>query len=119
MKLRSHLCKATLVVLALPFFAVSARAQHSSQRQDTVTLSEPLHTTLYPEVFCGRCVVPEWSRGYLLHREIEKNFDPANPTVTMYDARGKKVQAGRIWDPDSTSVYVITAGATDAGGILA
>jgi hypothetical protein len=115
MKSQSLLCKTMLSAVLLAGFAVSTRAQQPSPPQTLVTLSEPLHATLYPEVMCTGCIVPEWDGSYLLHLESDK--DPA--VVTMYDANGKKVLTGRIWAPDSATVSVITAGATHAGGILA
>jgi hypothetical protein len=59
MKLQSQICKTALVVLPLSFLAVDTRVQQPSQRQDIVTLSETMHATLYPEVMCGGCIVPE------------------------------------------------------------
>ena len=64
---------------------------------------------------CAHCIVPEWDRSYLLHREFDK--DPA--VVTMYDRSGKKVLEARVVPPDAAKVSLLTAGATHAGGILA
>jgi hypothetical protein len=78
-------------------------------------MSEPVRATLYPEVICAHCVVPEWDRGYLLHLEFDK--DPA--VVTMYDRIGKKMLEARVVPHDAANVSLIAAGATHAGGILA
>jgi hypothetical protein len=74
-----------------------------------------MRATLYPEVMCVHCVLPEWDRSYLFHRELDK--DPA--VVTMYDRNGKKVVEARVVLQDATRVSLLTAGATHAGGILA
>jgi hypothetical protein len=63
---------------------------------------------------CVHCIVPQWDRGYILHREFDK--DPA--VVTMYDRNGKKILEGRMGPPDAAKVSVLAAGATLAGGIL-
>jgi hypothetical protein len=99
----------------LSCFAASATAQQSSQPQDLPTLSPAVHSALYPEVMCGHCLVPQWDRGYILHREIDK--DPA--LVTMYDRDGKKVLEARLEPPDAAKVSLSATAATHAGGILA
>jgi hypothetical protein len=106
--------KLTLVAVLLPCFALVTSAQQPSQPQTLVTLSEPMPTTLYPEVICAQCVL-EWDRSYLLHRELDK--DPA--IVTMYDRNGKKVLETRVVLQDAARASLLTAGATHAGGILA
>ena len=115
MRPQSLFCKATLAAVLLPCFAPGASAQQPSQPQTLVTLSEPVRATLYPEVMCAHCIVPEWDRGYLLHREFDK--DPA--VVTMYDRNGKKVLEARVVPQDAAKVSLIAAGATHAGGVLA
>ena len=90
-----------LVTFLLSCFAADARAQQSSQQQDLRTLSPPIDAALYPEVMCVNCIVPQWNRGYILHREVDK--DPA--MVTMYDRNGKKVLEGRM-GPDAAKVSV-------------
>jgi hypothetical protein len=64
---------------------------------------------------CAHCIVPEWDRGYLLHREFDR--DPA--MVTMYDRNGKKVLEARVVPQNAARVSLIAVGATPAGGILA
>src|ERR1700674_283459 len=115
MRLQRLSYKLTLAAVLLPCFASVTCAQQPSQPQTLVTLSEPMHATLYPEVMCAHCIVPEWDRSYLLHREFDK--DPA--VVTMYDRSGKKVLEARVVPPDAAKVSLLTAGATHAGGILA
>jgi hypothetical protein len=115
MRPQSLFCKVTLAAVLLPCFAPVASAQQSSQPQTLVTLSEPMRATLYPEVMCVHCIVPEWDRGYLLHREFDT--DPA--LVTMYDRTGKKVLETRVAPQNAAKVSVGATGATHAGGILA
>jgi hypothetical protein len=52
---------------------------------------------------CVNCIVSQWNRGYILHREVDK--DPA--MVTMYDRNGKKILEGRM-GPDAAKVSVFT-----------
>jgi hypothetical protein len=101
----------------LSCFAASVEAQQSSQPQDLPTLSPAVHSALYPEVMCDHCIVPQWDRGYILHREFDK--DPA--VVTTYDRDGKKVLEARLQPPDAAKVSLsaAAAAATHAGGILA
>jgi hypothetical protein len=96
-------------------FALVTSAQQPSRPATVVTMSEPVRATLYPEVMCAHCVVPEWDRGSLLHLEFDK--DPA--VVTMYDRNGKKVVEARVVPDGAAKVSLIAAGATHAGGILA
>jgi hypothetical protein len=115
MRIQYQFLEVVLVAFLLSCFAADVRAQQSSQQQDLPTLSPPIHAALYPEVMCVNCIVPQWDRGYILHREFDK--DPA--VVTMYDRNGKKVLEGRMGPPDAAKVSVLAAGATQAGGILA
>jgi hypothetical protein len=115
MRFQFLFCKVTLAAVLLPCFALVTSAQQPSQPRTLVTLSEPMRATLYPEVMCAHCVVPEWDRSYLLHREFDK--DPA--VVTMFDREGKKVLEARVVPPDAAKVSLIATGATHAGGILA
>ena len=108
--------KKNMILLAA--LSMAGRWPVSAQDQVVTTFSEPVHTMQYPEIICAGCIVPEWSNGYLLHHEIEKNADPDTPMVTMYDREGKKMLTGRIWDPQSANVTVRTAGEA-RGGILA
>jgi hypothetical protein len=119
MKPQTQLRKAVFMVFLLPYFSGDGGAQQPTQRQDSSSLSAPVHAALFPEVMCVHCILPEWERGYILHHEIERNADPEHPMVTMFDRNGKRVLEGRIWAPDFTSVSVITSGATHAGEILA
>jgi hypothetical protein len=64
---------------------------------------------------CVHCIVPQWDRGYILHRKFDK--DPA--VVTMYDRDGKKVLEVRLEPPDAAKVSLSAAAAIHAGGILA
>jgi hypothetical protein len=108
-------CKAILGVFLLPCLTPVASAQQPSPLQTLFTLSEPVRATLYPEVMCEHCIVPEWDRGYLLHREFDR--DPA--VVTMNDRNGKKVLEARVVPQNAARVSLIAVGATPAGGILA
>jgi len=92
MRFQSLFCKATLAAVLLPCFALVTGAQQPSQPQTLVTLSSAKQATLYPEVMCAHCIVPEWDRSYLLHLELDK--DPA--LVTMYDRNGKKLLEARV-----------------------
>lgn len=114
MRFQSPFCKVTLAAVLLPCFAPVTSAQQPSQPQTLLVFSEPVRATLYPEVMCAHCIVPEWDRSYLLHREFDK--DPS--VVTMYDRNGKKVLEARAVPQDAATVSVIAAGATHAGGIL-
>jgi hypothetical protein len=114
MKVQYQFFLVVLVALLLPF-AANSRAQQPSQQPDPPTLSPALHTALYPEVMCVHCIVPQWDRGYILHREFDR--DPA--VVTMYDRNGKKVLEARLEPHDFAKVSISAAGATQAGGILA
>jgi len=105
----------TLAAVLLSSFARIANAQQPVSPQAPVTLSEPVRATLYPEVICAHCIVPEWDRSYLLHREFDT--DPA--LVTMYDRTGKKVLQARVVPQNAAKVSLIATGATHAGGILA
>ena len=115
MRFQSLFCKVALAVVLLPCFALATSAQQPSQPQILVTLSAPIRATLYPEVMCVHCVVPEWDHSYLLHWEFDK--DPA--LVTMYDRDGKKVLEARVVPQDAAKVSVSATGAAHAGGILA
>ena len=99
----------------LSCFAASVTAQQSFQPQDIPTLSPAVHSALYPEVMCVHCIIPQWDRGYILHREFDK--DPA--VVTMYDRDGKKVLEARLEPLDAGKISLSAAAATHAGGILA
>jgi hypothetical protein len=115
MRSESPFFNVTLATVLLSCFAPIASAQQSPNPQALVTLSEPKRVTLYPEVMCEHCIVPEWDRSYLLHREFDK--DPA--LVTMYDRTGKKVLEARVVPQKAAKVSVGPTGATHAGGILA
>ncbi len=112
---QSPFFKVTLAAVLLSSFARIANAQQPVSPQALVTLSEPVRATLYPEVICAHCIVPEWDRSYLLHREFDT--DPA--LVTMYDRTGKKVLQARVVPQNAAKVSLIATGATHAGGILA
>jgi len=86
MRFQSLFCKATLAAVLLPCFALVTSAQHPSQPQTLVTLSAPIRATLYPEVMCVHCVVPEWDHSYLLHWEFDKDPHWSRCTTEM----GKK-----------------------------
>ena len=114
MRIQCPFLEVVLTSLLLPWCTTVTRGQQPSQ-QDPPTLSPPLHAALYPEVMCVHCVVPSWDHSYLLHVEIDRG--PA--VVTMYDKTGKKVVEGRMWPADAAKVSVRSAGATQAGGIVA
>ena len=115
MKIQYQFRNAVLAASLLSCFAASATAQQSPQQQDLPTLSPTVHSARYPEVMCVHCVVPQWDRGYILHLEIDK--DPA--VVTMYDRDGKKLLESRVAPPGAAKVALLSAAATQAGGILA
>ena len=115
MRSQSPFFKVTLAAILLSCFARIASAQQPASPQALVTLSEPVPATLYPEVICAHCIVPEWDRGYLVHLEFDT--DPAR--VTMYDRTGKKVLEARVVPQNAAKVSLIATGATHAGGILA
>jgi hypothetical protein len=104
-----------LAALLLSCFAADTTAQQSLQQQDVPALSPATHSTLYPEVMCVHCIVPQWDRGYILHLEIDK--DPA--FVTVYNRDGKKVLEARMEPSDAGKISLRAAAATSAGGILA
>lgn len=110
----TFLSKATLTATILTCFTQVVHAQKQSP-PPTISLSEPLRATLYPEVMCAGCIVPEWDGRYLLHKEIDK--DPA--VVTMYDENGNKVLTARISRSDFYSIFANAIAVTHAGGILA
>jgi hypothetical protein len=114
MRCQSPFCKVALAAALLPYFAPVASAQQPSP-QTLVPLSEPARATLYPEVFCEHCIMPEWDRSYLFHRE----FDKDSALVTVYDRTGKKVLEARVVPQNAANVTVGATGATHAGGILA
>jgi hypothetical protein len=114
MKTRYQFCGAVLATSLLSLFAASGVAQHPSPQQDSPTLSSAVHSARYPEALCVHCIVPQWDRGYLLHREFDR--DPS--AVTMYDRDGKKVLEARVQLTDAATVSLSAAGATQAGGIL-
>lgn len=109
------LYKAVAAVALATSMTTVARAQQQSVPQADVALSEPVHTAFYPEIICAGCVVPQWDGRFLLRKEIDK--DPA--VVTIYDASGNKVLAGRISTPDFSNVSVIAVATTHNNGILA
>src|ERR1700675_240060 len=114
MKIRKQILQLVLSAPLLMCLGAVSGAQQIGE-QDLPTLSPPLHTALYPEVMCERCIVPVWDHGYLLHVEFDR--DPA--VVTMDDRLGKKVLEKRVVPPDAVKASVGTAGATRSGGIVA
>ena len=115
MRIQYEFRDVVLAALLLSCLAKAATGQQSPQQLDVPTLSPAVHSALYPEVMCGRSLVPQWDRGYILHLEIDK--DPA--VVTMYDRDGKKVLEARLEPPDAAKVSLSAAASTHAGGILA
>lgn len=115
MRPQSPFFKVALVTVMLSGFAPIVSAQQPHNPQALATLSEPMRATLYPEVFCDHCIMPEWDRSYLLHLEFDR--DPA--LVTMYDRTGKKALEARVVPQNAAKVSLTTTGATHAGGILA
>jgi hypothetical protein len=114
MKIRKQILQLVLSAPLLMCLGAVTGAQQIGE-QDLPTLSPPLHTALYPEVMCERCIVPIWDHGYLLHVEFDR--DPA--VVTMYDRVGKKVLEARMEPPGAAKVTIQSAGATQTGGIVA
>src|SRR6266566_4373687 len=98
---QSPFFKVTLAAVLLSSFARIANAQQPVSPQAPVTLSEPVRATLYPEVICAHCIVPEWDRSYLLHREFDT--DPAGRTVQLVDTgrfttrRVCEASDGTVW----------------------
>jgi hypothetical protein len=115
MRIPYQFCDVVLTALLLSCLAKAATAQQSPQQLDVPTLSPAGHSALYPEVMCVHCIIPQWDRGYILHRECDK--DPA--VVTMYDRDGKKVLEARMELPDAAKIHLHAVAATHAGGILA
>jgi hypothetical protein len=107
--------KIAVAVTVLTCFTIGVHAQQQFPPHADIILSEPVHTTFYPEIMCVGCVVPKWDRSYLLHQEFDR--DPA--VVTMYDAKGDKVLTGRISMPKLSDVWAISVAATHDNGILA
>lgn len=116
MKIQRQFLRAVLAVLLLLAFAPDTQAQQQSQQPDVPTLSAALHTALYPEVMCPRCIVPQWDQGYILHRGL---LDKGPAVVTMYDRNGKKILESHVEPQDFAKVSIRAAGATQAGAILA
>jgi hypothetical protein len=59
MKLQLRFLEEVFVTFLLLGFAANTQAQQASQRQEVPTLSPALHRTLYPEVMCVHCIVPQ------------------------------------------------------------
>lgn len=114
MKTQEQLLKVVLSLLLLMCLNPMTGAQQPPE-QELPRLSAPVHAALYPEVMCVDCVVPIWDDGYLVHVEFDR--DPA--VVTMYEKNGKKVLEGRVEPADAAKVSILSAGATQTGGILA
>ena len=115
MKIQHQFLQTVLAVFLLLPFAADTQAQQQSQQPGVPTLSPALHSALYPEVMCVHCIVPQGDRGYIVHREFDK--DPS--MVTMYDRNGKKVLEARLEPRDFAKVSLRAAGAAQTGVILA
>jgi hypothetical protein len=118
MKIRTPLRFTISAVLLLLLFSTVGRTQEPPQGSAPHLIPSG-RATLYPDVMCVGCIVPQWDRGYVLHHEIEKNADPEHPMVAVFDRDGKRVLDGRIWAPGFASVTVRRLGATHGGGVLA
>jgi hypothetical protein len=94
-------------------------AQESATPADAGEISGTLRTVAYPEIMYPNERIPEWDRGYMIHHEIEENFSPDTPMVTMWNATGKHIRDGRIWPPAAGSVRIRRVAATREGAILA
>jgi hypothetical protein len=116
MRFPSSFCKVTPAAVVLPYLVMVINAQQPSRPQTIMALSEPVRTTLYPEIMCPHCIVPRsWDRDYLLHLEIDKD----SALVSMYDRDGKKVLEALFKPSHAVSSSVGAVGATHLGGTLA
>ena len=78
----------------------SVTAQQAPQQPDVPTLSPAVTHGPLSRSDVRHCIVPQWDRGYILHREIDK--DPA--VVTMYDRNGKKILESHVEPPDAAKI---------------
>lgn len=101
-----------VVILCLP---PTANAQQPSQPKTLLTLSEPVRSTLYPELLCVHCVIPQWDRDYLLHHDSDEDL----ALVSMYDRTGNKILQANFKPLHALSASVAGVGAAHSGGIRA
>jgi hypothetical protein len=99
--------------------SASALAQDQPLSSEAGQISGVLHSAAYPEAIYPHGIMPDWDRGYVIHREFEKNHSPDTPMVVMYDASGKRIRDGRIWPQGAGSVSILRTAATHEGAILA
>jgi hypothetical protein len=119
MKTRTYIFEAACCVVLLLFCVASARSQDRTPPGEAGQISETLRTVAYPEILYPNGRIAEWDRGYMIHHEIEENFSPDTPMVTMWDVTGKHIRDGRIWPPTAGSVRIRRVAATREGAILA
>jgi hypothetical protein len=103
----------------LMLFSASIPAQSQAPLSEAGRISATLRSASYPEAIYPHGVMPDWDRGYVIHREIEVNYSPGAAMVVMYDAAGKRIREGRIWPQGAGSVRITRTAATREGAILA
>jgi len=114
MRFQFPFTKTSVAAVVLFCLATTTNGQLSGSKT-TVTLSEPMRTTYYPEIICPHCIIPHWDRDHLFRLEIDK--DPA--LVSMFDRDGKKVLEADFKPSDAVSASVAATGSAHSGGILA
>jgi hypothetical protein len=108
-----------LGLMLLLFLSPSAQAQDQPSPPEAGQISNTLRSAAYPEAIYPRGIMPDWDRGFLIHREFEINYSPDTPMAVVYDASGKRIREGRIWPPGAGSVRITQTAATREGAILA
>ena len=118
-KCREQITEAVLGLMLLLTLSPGAQAQDQPSPSEAGQISSTLRSAAYPEAIYPHGSMPDWDRGYVIHREFETNYSPGTPAVVMYDASGKRIREGRIWPRGAGSVRVIRTAATPEGAILA
>jgi hypothetical protein len=116
---REQITEAVLGLMLLLFLSPSAQAQNQRSPSEAGQISSTLRSVAYPEAIYPHGIMPDWDRGYVIHRESEINYSPGTPTVVLYDASGKRIREGRIWPQGAGSVRVTRTAVTHEGAILA
>jgi hypothetical protein len=118
-KVRRQIAEAVLGLMLLLFLSPSAQAQDQPSPREACQISSTLRSAAFPEAIYPHGIMPDWDRGYVIHRELETNYSPGTPTAVMYDASGKRIREGRIWPQGAGSVRITRTAATQEGAILA
>ncbi|HKV62087.1 MAG TPA: hypothetical protein VJO16_09250 [Candidatus Acidoferrum sp.] len=119
MKKLKQLWKVAITGMLLVCSYAGLQAQSQPQGTGAGRISESVRTVSYPVGKYGNEVMPDWDRGYVIHREIGENYSSDTPMVAMYDKTGKLVLEGRIWPSGARSVKILRTAATKDGAILA